>query len=543
VNLLLAVLTAVVVSIAVIPLMIRLAPRLHMVDLPDPRKVHARPVPRVGGIGIALGTIIAIVVLTRLEGWLAYYVAGALVLLVFGALDDAFEMGHYAKFLGQAIAVVPLVYAGDLWISTVPFLTQPLPPAIGKAFTVFAIVGVINALNHSDGLDGLAGGEAVLSLCCIAYLANAAGDMTLVLLSLAALGGIFGFLRFNTHPARVFMGDAGSQFIGFSIGVFTVLLTQRTNTGLSMALPLLIIGLPIVDILAVFAMRIAGGMNWFKATKNHIHHRLLGLGFDHYQAVLLIYGVQTFFVSSAIAFRYEADAFVTGRYLVPCAVLFSLLTVGERTGWSANAPGDVSRMARIVRQLGRGGRLSGWLVQFVALAVPLYLLAGSFAGAYLPAGSTPALAAAAVANAAALAVPKARALRLVARGCLYGLAALWVFAVEASAVAAPHNLGELWTVYFAALALAVALVWKFAAGSEFAPTTLDFLIAVLVSVTAFVSGGLQDQPGMAALLVKIVILVYACELVEVHGGARGRAMLQASGAAAAAIALVRLLAV
>src|SRR5262249_48046267 len=155
-TLLFAVLTAVVVSIAVIPLMIRLAPRLHMVDQPDPRKVHAHPVPRVGGIGIALGTIVAVALLVGLHGWLAYYVAGALVLVVFGALDDSFEMGHYAKFAGQIIAVLPLVYLGGLWVSSVPFLSQPLPPALGKAFTVFAIVGVINAINHSDGLDGLA---------------------------------------------------------------------------------------------------------------------------------------------------------------------------------------------------------------------------------------------------------------------------------------------------------------------------------------------------------------------------------------------------
>jgi len=533
-TLLLAVLTAVVVSIAVIPLMIRLAPRLHMVDLPDPRKVHARPVPRVGGIGIALGTIAAIALLTRLDGWLAYYVAGALALVVFGALDDAFELGHYAKFLGQLIAVVPLVYVGDLWISSVPFLSQPLTPAIGKAFTVFAIVGVINAINHSDGLDGLAGGEATLSLCCIAYLANAAGDMTLVLLALAALGGIFGFLRFNTHPARVFMGDAGSQFIGFSIGVFTVALTQRTSTGLSMALPLLVIGLPIVDIVAVFAMRIAGGVNWFRATKNHIHHRLLGLGFDHYQAVLLIYGVQTFFVLSAIAFRYESDVLVTALYLVPCALLFASLAAGERSGWRVRERSGVSRMARIAR-------LSRWLIRVVALAVPAFLASGSLAAAHLPAGSAPALLAAALANVAALAFPNARALRLASRGCLYGLAALWVFAVEGAAGPAPHFLDVLLTGYFAALALAVAPVWKLAADSEFAPTTLDFLIAVLVSVTAFVSGGIQDQPGVAALMVKVVILLYACELVEVYAGPRGRALLRLCGAAGAGIALLQTL--
>src|SRR5262249_553564 len=152
------------------------------------------------------------------------------------------------------------------------------------------------AINHSDGLDGLAGGETLLSLFGIAYLAYLAQDPMLALMCFAVLGGIFGFLRFNTHPARVFMGGAGSQFLGFPLGPFVVALRTQSSPGLSMALPLLLLGLPVIDILAVFYLRATSGMNWFRATKNHVHHRLLELGFDHYQAVVAIYALQTAFI-------------------------------------------------------------------------------------------------------------------------------------------------------------------------------------------------------------------------------------------------------
>src|SRR5262245_20778968 len=135
---------------AVIPLMMRLAPRLGMVDRPDPRKVHAQPISRVGGIGIAAGALASVVLFVPADPLLAYFVFGALVIVAFGAWDDARELGHYAKFAGQFIAVVPIVYLGDLWIARVPFLDEPLPEPGGRAFTVFAIVGMINAINHSD---------------------------------------------------------------------------------------------------------------------------------------------------------------------------------------------------------------------------------------------------------------------------------------------------------------------------------------------------------------------------------------------------------
>ncbi|MBI3440555.1 MAG: undecaprenyl/decaprenyl-phosphate alpha-N-acetylglucosaminyl 1-phosphate transferase, partial [Proteobacteria bacterium] len=228
-------------------------------------------------------------------------------------------LGHYVKFVGQFLAVIVVVYYGNLYVTYLPFLDAELTATIGKPFTVFAMVGVINALNHSDGLDGLAGGMSLLSLSAIAYLAylvdeGAARNIT-ILIALATIGGVIGFLRYNTHPARVFMGDGGSQFLGFTSGFLTVYLMEKVNPALSPALPALILGLPIIDILAVFVQRIYHGMNWFRASKNHIHHRLLQLGFDHYEAVVIIYSVQIVLVACAIMLPYEPDLLIAPLYL------------------------------------------------------------------------------------------------------------------------------------------------------------------------------------------------------------------------------------
>ena len=288
-----------------------MAPRLGMVDMPDPRKVHATPVPRVGGVGIVLGALIPLLLWLPLSAGILAYVFGSLVLFGFGAWDDSHELGHYVKFIGQFIAVLTVVYYGDVYVRQIPFMgMESVPDSIGKPFTVFAMVGMINAMNHSDGLDGLAGGLSVLSLSSIAYLAYLADGSQVVAIAVAVLGGIFGFLRYNTHPARVFMGDSGSQFLGFTLGFLAVLLTQNVNPVLSPALPALLLGLPIVDILAVFAQRVYHGMNWFRATRNHIHHRLLELGFHHYEAVVVIYSIQMFFIIGAIFLSYESDALI-----------------------------------------------------------------------------------------------------------------------------------------------------------------------------------------------------------------------------------------
>jgi UDP-GlcNAc:undecaprenyl-phosphate GlcNAc-1-phosphate transferase len=536
---LLVVVASLAISVAVIPLMIRVAPRIGMVDQPDPRKVHAHPVPRVGGIGIALGALAVILIAVPqagAPGWLGYYLAGALLLIAFGALDDALELGHYVKFLGQFLAVIPLVWFGGVWVSQVPFINVLLPEAIGKPFTAFAIVGVINAVNHSDGLDGLAAGETLLSLGCIAYLARLAGDTALVLACFAVLGGLFGFLRFNTHPARVFMGDAGSQFLGFSLAAFAVVLTHQSNTSLSMALPLLILGLPLADILAVLYLRVSGGLHWFRATRNHVHHRLLGLGFDHYQAVVVIYALQTFFVIAALVVRHESDLLVTALYVLPCALVFGALRRAERAGWRARRDAGDSRLWRLLG----GDHATGvarWLVVAVTVTVPAYFIAGGVAVRALPAGTTPALIGIAGLLAACLVLPRRSWTSVVERLCVFSLAPLWVYGVERQLQATAPDLLASTVPFYGALAVAVALVWKLSRDEAFAPNTMDFLVAAAAVGAAFFGTSLAQGAALAPLLIKVVVLLYACELIYTRASEHARTLFMLGTFASAALAL------
>ena len=155
-SILLLVIVAMSTSMALIPLMIRLAPALGMMDKPDPRKIHLAPIPRVGGVGIVVGALIPLLIWLPWNDLTLSYFLGSLVLLVFGLWDDARELGHYVKFAGQFVAALLVVYYGGLHVSVLPFGgMEPIGETWGQFFTVFAIVGMINAINHSDGLDGL----------------------------------------------------------------------------------------------------------------------------------------------------------------------------------------------------------------------------------------------------------------------------------------------------------------------------------------------------------------------------------------------------
>jgi UDP-GlcNAc:undecaprenyl-phosphate GlcNAc-1-phosphate transferase len=278
--------------------------------------------------------LVPVIVFGSLDPFVEAYIIGGVVLFAIGIWDDAQGAGHYQKFAGQILAVVIVIWHGDVWISNMPYFGE-VSPEVGKPFTLFAIVGAINAINHSDGLDGLAGGEGLLSLIVITVLAAMAGSNgPLIPLTCAIMGALLGFLLFNSHPARVFMGDAGSQFLGFTLGVLAVYLTQVVDTRLSPALTLLFLGFPIADILTVLGLRVYGKMHWFEASRNHVHHRLLDCGFGHFGAVCVIWSVHTVLVVSALVLRDQNDLWVTAWYLLVCGAFFGLLVGVERERWS-----------------------------------------------------------------------------------------------------------------------------------------------------------------------------------------------------------------
>lgn len=332
-NLFFSFAVSVVVSVFLIPVLMRYAGALGMLDEPGDRKVHAVAIPRCGGLGLAIGTLLASLLYVPMEHKLFSLVVGSVIIVIFGILDDRIELSYKWKFFGQLIAVIGVMYGG-IYISFIPFYgVEPGASYFTLPLTVFFVIGVTNAVNLADGLDGLAAGIMLMTLATIAFLAIDVDGVVVAIIALAVAGGIVGFLWFNTHPAVVFMGDTGSQFIGFVAVFLAIYLTQDVNKALNPALPLLLLGLPILDTLTVMVSRIRNGRSPFSPDKTHIHHRIMEYGFSHAEAVGAIYLAQGAFLASALAFRYGSDIVVLGSYLLISATILLLFYFASKKKW------------------------------------------------------------------------------------------------------------------------------------------------------------------------------------------------------------------
>ncbi|MGD8673304.1 MAG: MraY family glycosyltransferase [Thiogranum sp.] len=516
-NNLLALVAAMAISMVLIPLMSRLAPRLGLVDIPTQRKVHAAPIPRVGGIGIVVGSLVPIMLLLEPDSLSQAYVYGASVLFIFGLWDDVFEIGHYPKFIGQVVAALIVILYGDLYVVRFPFVPGgELPPDLGIPFTVLAIVGMINAINHSDGLDGLAGGESLFSLGAMGLMAFfAANGQEALTIGFTVIGGILGFLRYNTHPARVFMGDSGSQFIGYTLAFLAILITQRVDLSLSPAVVLLLLGLPIADILVVMFKRARSGMNLFRATRNHIHHRLLDLGFVHRESVIIIYSVQMIFVTTGAVLREDSNLLLVGLYLGYCLLIFGLINLAERTGWRVKRP-----VAHDQTQVMTHEVLRRFLVvlprRFLSASIPIFLVGASLFAHQVPDDFAK----------MSLLVSALILLDLFAgsgqqsimrRALIYVIAAqvgyLWV-TYRPFYWGGYAELGE--AVFFTLIAVAFAAAVKFSPRRrkiEFELTATDYLVAFCLLAVLIISRGHLWGSGGVAFVVQMIVVFYACELL------------------------------
>lgn len=504
---------AVAVSMLVIPLVRRFAPRLGLVDMPDPRKVHTVPIPRVGGWGITLGTLVPIALVFSPDPLLRSFLIGWSVLFVFGVWDDARTIGHWPKFVGQIAAVGLVVFYGDLWVSRIPFLEVTLPAAIGKPLTMFALIGVINAVNHSDGLDGLAGGESILSLIALAIIGYMSGSDLVLGIALASIGGILGFLRYNSHPAYVFMGDCGSQVLGFTLGFLVVYLTQQANTAISAASPLFILGLPIADIISVLYLRISGGMNWFKATRNHVHHRLMDVGFDHYETVVIIYLIQALLVISAVLARFESDISVTLIYAAVIGSLFYALGRAERTGWRVRrARGAESKLARAMAGLKESRVLTGGSLALITMLAPTVMLLSAVSVAHIPSDFSATAALLAFVPAIQLLWPQAFRPALL-RLTIYATAIFPAYLLISSPSSAPASIQFLSIAAIVVLAAAIAVYVIFSKTQRFGSTPTDYLV-VFGLAALMVWGSIEaNSRNVVEAVLFATVLMYGCEII------------------------------
>jgi len=358
VHLFLAFIVALSVTAALIPVLARLAPVFGLTDAPGPRKVHSVPVPRVGGLAMAAGLFVASLLMVELSSPVRGLLLGLLVLVLFGLWDDRVTLGYRAKFAGQVIAVGICMIVGHIHVGTLTFGAFDIAPSLASTAVTFVfLMGITNAINLADGLDGLAGGMALLCLCAIALFAVASGNTSVTAVALIEAGAVLGFLRFNTHPARVFMGDCGSQMLGLSVGALALLATQGETCALSAALPLLLLGLPIMDTLAVMLTRMRAGRSPFAADRNHLHHRLLAIGFTHREAVSLIYLLQVGLVLLAYFLRFELDSQIVLAFCLFAGATLLLLYQASGAGWKLRD----TRSAGTIRRQFNGLPAAGWM--------------------------------------------------------------------------------------------------------------------------------------------------------------------------------------
>ncbi|MBR0060597.1 MAG: undecaprenyl/decaprenyl-phosphate alpha-N-acetylglucosaminyl 1-phosphate transferase, partial [Selenomonadaceae bacterium] len=297
------------------PLVILLARRTGAMDAPNARKVHKKPVPRIGGLGIYAGFMAAIIFVAikfglndeMIKETVGLLLSGSLIVAL-GLLDDYKNLPAKVKLLGQIFAASVLVLLFDVRID---FVTDPfgdylyfdnLPiPYLAVPLTMFWLVGLTNTVNLIDGLDGLAAGVAAIASFTILLVALEQNFILVAVLTAALAGAAVGFLKYNFHPAKIFMGDTGSMFLGFMLAGISVTGAVKSVATIALIVPIFALGLPILDTTFAIVRRLRGGVPIFKPDKGHLHHRLLSVGFTQRQAVLLMYVISALFGLSAIA--------------------------------------------------------------------------------------------------------------------------------------------------------------------------------------------------------------------------------------------------
>ena len=282
-------------ALFVLPKLSEIATRIGLLDQPNQRKMHTIPKPLVGGIGMMISATFSSLLFVPLAGLRGFF-AGLSVLLLIGFLDDFKEMGHRQKFLAQISACILLIYFSKTTLVSFGNLLgmgDIIVPWVWLTWltTIFCVVGVINAMNLIDGLDGLAGGISFAAFMLFAAHASLADNTTYLYLNLAFAGAVLGFLRFNWSPASLFMGDAGSLCIGFTLAFMSISMTQGTEPLTRPITPLLILAVPIVDTLTIMTKRVIKGGSPFQADRHHLHHIFLRHGLSRELTTKLIIGL------------------------------------------------------------------------------------------------------------------------------------------------------------------------------------------------------------------------------------------------------------
>jgi len=322
--------TVLILSLLLTPVLVKLSFLVGAVDHPNERSVHMKPMPRLGGSGMVVAILAGTVLFLQFDATITAFIAGFVIIVLTGLADDILQIRPWLKMLGQIIACILFIQISGLSLTSLGNLLDfggiVFSGPLSWLLTLFCMVGVINAFNLADGLDGLAAGIVVIACFFLGFLALKANAWVGLSMIVALAGAVFGFLRFNSHPARLFMGDTGSLMLGFCMACISIVLASSGSTGIRPISVAIILAMPIIDTLWVMSRRIMQGKSPVSADKTHLHHRLLALQLPHPVVVTILYAWVMVFGGLAIAVKNMPE-----YWQFACAVMLSLLLYGLLT--------------------------------------------------------------------------------------------------------------------------------------------------------------------------------------------------------------------
>lgn len=323
------------------PAAIKIAPKIGAIDVPkDNRRMHTKAMPRFGGMAIYIGTVGSMLIFLPYSTSLMGVIAGGTLIFLIGIIDDLKGMPAKVKLMFQILCAV-ILFQFSVRIS---FISNPFgegyyffPWIVSLLVTVIWIVGITNTINLIDGLDGLAAGVAFIASISIAYTAFIHGRTEISMAMLAIAGSALGFLPFNFNPARIFMGDGGSLFLGFMLAGLSVMSPMKSATMLATVVPVLVLGLPIFDTAFAILRRVINKRPIMEADKGHLHHRIMAAGLGQRRTVLTLYGISG--VMGVAAILISRDLLIESGLLVVIAgtLIYVFLTDPNSTGLNLKA--------------------------------------------------------------------------------------------------------------------------------------------------------------------------------------------------------------
>lgn len=340
---------ALAIALVATPLVKELALRIGAVDVPNARKVHRGVMPRLGGLAIYLSFVVGFLLFVPKTpiAW-GIFLGGSVIALV-GALDDRYQLSPKAKLLGQLVAAFVVVAFG----LRVTFINLPFDDGFSIGWllsipvTILWIVAVTNAVNLIDGLDGLAAGVSAIATATLLVVSLLMGNTFVALLCAVLLGATMGFLVFNFHPAKIFMGDTGALFLGFQLAVLSIMGFKQV-TLFSYVIPMLLLGVPLSDTFFAIVRRKLNKKPISAADKSHLHHCLLSLGMSHRGAVLTIYAISALFGLSAVLL-YQAQTVLWVATMLVAVLVIALQLGAEVLGLIGYKHKPLLRFLRRVR--------------------------------------------------------------------------------------------------------------------------------------------------------------------------------------------------